>query len=44
MKGMPPGNYQLFAWDDVEPDAWFDPDFLRPIESRAASVKLHLIH
>jgi Carboxypeptidase regulatory-like domain len=53
MKGMPPGSYKLFAWEDVEPDAWFDPEFLRPIESRgepvkiqskgSASVKLHLI-
>lgn len=30
MKGMPPDDYKLFVWDDVEPDVWFDPDFLRP--------------
>jgi hypothetical protein len=34
MKGMPQGNYKLFAWEDIEPDAWFDPDVPRAIESR----------
>ncbi len=40
MKGMPPGEYKLFAWDDVEPGAWFDPEFLRPIEARGETVKI----
>jgi hypothetical protein len=40
MKGMPPGDYKLFAWEDIEPDAWFDPDVLRPIESRGEPVKI----
>ncbi len=40
MKDLPPGNYTIFAWDDVEPDAWFDPEFLRPIESRGEAIKI----
>lgn len=33
-----PGAYRLFAWDDVEYDAWMDPDFLSPIEDQGARV------
>jgi hypothetical protein len=40
IKGIPPGEYKLFAWDDVEPDAWFDPEFVRTIESRGQPVKI----
>jgi len=29
-----PGEYRLFAWDDLEPFAYFDPDFLRKYEER----------
>ncbi len=35
-----PGDYKLFAWEDVEPNAWFDPDFLRDFEARGKSVTL----
>jgi hypothetical protein len=35
-----PGDYEVFAWDDVEPDAWFDADFLKRFESQAAPVTL----
>jgi len=38
--GIPPGNYRLFAWDDVSPNAWMDPDFLRNYEDRGSSVVL----
>jgi hypothetical protein len=47
-----PGNYKLFAWEDVEPKAWEDPDFLKDYEklgektalepSARASVDLHI--
>jgi len=36
-----PGEYRLFAWEDIEMDAWLDPDFLKSYESR--SVPLHVI-
>ena len=39
-KGLKPGEYKLFAWEDVEPGAYMDPDFLKPFESKAKSVKL----
>jgi hypothetical protein len=28
-----PGDYRIFAWDDIPADAWQDPDFIRPYES-----------
>jgi 5-hydroxyisourate hydrolase-like protein (transthyretin family) len=47
-----PGNYKLFAWEDVEPGAWEDSDFLKDYEKPGekvvlepgarASVDLHL--
>lgn len=27
--GIAPGAYNVFAWEDVDKDAWFDPNFLR---------------
>ena len=28
-RGLPPGSYEVFAWEDVEPGAWQDADFMR---------------
>ncbi|MDR3703656.1 MAG: hypothetical protein P4L56_28670 [Candidatus Sulfopaludibacter sp.] len=35
-----PGEYKLFAWDDVEPYGWFDPEFLKVFEARGESITL----
>ena len=40
LENVAPGDYKVFAWDDIEPGAWFDPDFFRDIESRGEAVKL----
>jgi hypothetical protein len=29
---VPPGEYKVFAWDDVEPGIWNDPAFLKEYE------------
>lgn len=39
-KGVPPGSYRLFAFEDAEPYAWLDADFLRPVESRGEPITL----
>ncbi|MEO8371009.1 MAG: carboxypeptidase regulatory-like domain-containing protein [Candidatus Solibacter sp.] len=39
-KGLKPGEYRLIAWDDVESGAPYDPDFVKPYESRAKTVKV----
>ncbi len=33
-----PGEYKLFAWDDVEQYDWFDPEFLKDFEARGESI------
>jgi hypothetical protein len=37
---VPPGNYKVFAWTDVETDSWFDPDFMREVEARGTAVQV----
>jgi hypothetical protein len=37
-RSVAPGDYRLFAWDDVPADAWQDADFLRPYEHLGKSV------
>jgi hypothetical protein len=33
-----PGDYKLFVWMEVEAGIWFDPDFLRDVESDGHSI------
>jgi hypothetical protein len=40
LKGIPAGGYLLFAWDQVDPGIWFEPDFLPRYEAQAVSVSL----
>jgi Carboxypeptidase regulatory-like domain len=40
LRGIPPGDYKLFSWDQVENGAWQDPEFLKPFESKGEEVKL----
>jgi uncharacterized surface anchored protein len=37
---LPPGEYKLFAWEDVENGAWMDPEFLKQIEAQGKPVTL----
>lgn len=32
LRVIPPGNYKLFAWEDLEPGAYYDPEFIRKYE------------
>jgi hypothetical protein len=38
--GIRPGDYKLFAWDDVEPGSWWDPEFLSHYEEKGERVKI----
>ena len=40
IKGISPGEYKLFAWEDVENDAYQDPEFLQPFENQGESVTI----
>jgi len=37
---LAPGEYKLFAWEDVETGAWQDPDFIRNHESKGTPVRI----
>lgn len=36
-----PGEYQVYAWEDVEAGAYFDPEFMQSIESQGQKLSLH---
>ena len=38
IKGVAPGDYRLFAWEDLEPFLYFDPAFMREYESKGIPV------
>ena len=38
--GLPPGEYKIFAWEDVETNAWMDRDYRQPFENQGASAKV----
>lgn len=40
LRDVAPGEYQLFAWEDVEPGAPLDADFRAPFASRATAVSV----
>jgi protocatechuate 3,4-dioxygenase beta subunit len=37
---VPPGDYKVFAWDDLSDGAWQDPDFIRAYEDRGTPVRV----
>jgi protocatechuate 3,4-dioxygenase beta subunit len=40
VEGLTPGDYRVFAWEEVEMGAWQDPDFLRTFEDRGKAVHI----
>jgi protocatechuate 3,4-dioxygenase beta subunit len=38
LRNVVPGNYTLFAWEQVDRDAFFDPEFLAQYEDRGKAV------
>lgn len=39
-KDIVPGEYKIYAWEDVETGAYMDPDFMKPIETKGESLTL----
>lgn len=37
---LAPGDYTLFAWDDIQPGEYFDPDVLKSVEGRGQNLNL----
>jgi hypothetical protein len=40
IKGIAPGEYKLFAWDDVENGVYEDPEFLKGFEAMGEAVAI----
>jgi protocatechuate 3,4-dioxygenase beta subunit len=40
LRGIPPGDYKLFAWEEIERGAYRDTAFLRPYEDRGEPVQV----
>jgi hypothetical protein len=40
IEGVPPGDYRVFAWEEVETGAWQDPDFIRQFEDRGRPIRI----
>jgi hypothetical protein len=41
LRGIPPGEYTLFAWDHVEGDAYYDPDFLKTFDTQGTTLRIN---
>ncbi|HEX5433591.1 MAG TPA: hypothetical protein VFY05_05095, partial [Candidatus Angelobacter sp.] len=40
-RDLRPGTYRLFAFQEVEPFAWLDPEVMKPIESLGETVTVN---
>ena len=40
MDHVPPGDYKVFSWEEVEDGAWYDPEFLRAVENRGTRIRI----
>lgn len=40
VKGVPPGKYKIMAWEDIEPGAYRDPEFVKPFDGQAQTLAL----
>jgi hypothetical protein len=38
LKGVPPGSYKLFAFQEIEPFEWLDPEELKLVEDMGLSI------
>jgi hypothetical protein len=37
---VPPGDYKVFAWTEVETDAWYDTEFMKTYENRGVALSV----
>jgi hypothetical protein len=40
LRGIAPGDYKLFSWQEAEDGAWEDPEFLKPFEGQGERMSL----
>jgi hypothetical protein len=37
---LPPGDYKVFAWEDIEPNAWFSPTFAQRMQDQGKPIQV----
>jgi hypothetical protein len=42
LRGLPPGDYTLFAWESLDGEAYYDPQFLRNYEGQDKTLHVNL--
>jgi beta-lactamase regulating signal transducer with metallopeptidase domain/5-hydroxyisourate hydrolase-like protein (transthyretin family) len=40
MRGVPPGDYRVFAWESIESYGYFDPELLKRDEAKGQRIKI----
>ncbi len=40
LRGLPPGNYTLFAWESVDGEAYYNSDFLKSYEGQGKALSV----
>jgi hypothetical protein len=40
LRGLPPGNYTLFAWESVDGEAYYNPEFLKSYEGQGKTLSV----
>jgi protocatechuate 3,4-dioxygenase beta subunit len=40
IRGLPPGDYRVLAWEDIEPFAYFDPEVLMQYDGLGKTVRI----
>jgi hypothetical protein len=40
IRGIPPGDYKLFAWENLEPNAFLNADFMRDYEAQGLPIRV----
>jgi hypothetical protein len=40
MRGVPPGDYKVFAWESIESYGYFDPELLKRDEANGQRIKI----
>ena len=40
MSGIVPGDYTIFAWEELEGSVYFDPEFIRRFETEGEPVRI----
>jgi hypothetical protein len=41
LHGLPPGEYTLFAWESVDGEAYYNPEFLKSYEGQGTVLRVN---